>query len=287
MPEGDTIFRAARTLHQALGGKRVARFESVLPQLMRIDVDAPIEGRTVEAVTSAGKHQLMRFSGDLVLRTHMRMNGSWHIYRPGEVWRKPRSAMRILVATEDYVAVAFNVPVAEFLTAAQAERQMDLRKMGPDLLGETFDEEEARRRILARPGEQLGEVLLNQRVIAGAGNVFKSEILFVAGVHPFRLVSSLTDAELDAILRASRKFLVANVASKKGDGIVTYFGFRRTTGRSDPSQRLYVYSRGGQPCRRCASAVAFDRQGLHARVTYWCPSCQPETQPADASPIDR
>src|SRR5687768_9942251 len=131
MPEGDSIFRAARTLHRALAGKVVTRFESVLPALTRIDEDAPLAGRTVEEVSAAGKHLLMRFSGDLVLRTHMRMNGSWHIYRPGERWQRPAADMRIVVGTDDFVAVAFTVPVAEFLSARALARQPDLRRLGP------------------------------------------------------------------------------------------------------------------------------------------------------------
>ena len=122
MPEGDTIFRAARTLHRALAGKPVVRFETVLAQLSRVDDDSPIAGRTVERVRSVGKHLLVEFSGDLVLRTHMRMNGSWHIYRPGERWQRPRSAMRVVVETADFQAVAFDVPVAEFRTARALAR---------------------------------------------------------------------------------------------------------------------------------------------------------------------
>ena len=111
MPEGDSIFRAARTLHRALAGKVVTRFESVLPALTRIDEDAPLAGRTVEEVSAAGKHLLMRFSGDLVLRTHMRMNGSWHIYRPGERWRARRSDMRVVIETAEWVAVGFSIQI--------------------------------------------------------------------------------------------------------------------------------------------------------------------------------
>ena len=117
MPEGDTIFRAARTLNRALAGQAVVRFESVYPALTRVHEDTPVTGRTVESVTAAGKHVLMRFAGDLVLRTHMRMSGSWHIYRPGETWRRPRRDMRILIATTPFVAVAFNVPVADIMHA--------------------------------------------------------------------------------------------------------------------------------------------------------------------------
>src|SRR3954470_6605902 len=185
MPEGDTIFRAARTLRRALAGHAVVRFESVLPALTRIDEDAPIAGRTVEAVSAAGKHVLMRFSGGLVLRTHMRMNGSWHIYRPGERWLRPRRDMRIVVATAGYEAVGFNVPVAEFLSGKAIDRQPDLRLLGPDLLAEGFDEGEAVARLRARPANTIADAILNQRAVAGIGNVYKSEVLFLCGINPF------------------------------------------------------------------------------------------------------
>src|SRR5215203_1769946 len=126
MPEGDTIFRAARTLHKALAGQVIARFESMYPALTRIDHDRPLAGRTVESVAARGKHLLMHFSGDLILHTHMRMHGSWHIYKPGERWRAPARDMRVLVATAAYVAVGFNVPVAEFLTARELETHPSL-----------------------------------------------------------------------------------------------------------------------------------------------------------------
>src|SRR5688572_2452249 len=147
VPEGDTIFRAARTLHLALAGKEVTSFETVLPALARIHEDAPLTGRRVERVGARGKNVLMVFSGDLVLRTHMRMNGSWHIYRPGERWQKARSNMRVVVGAGEFVAVAFNVPVAEFLTARDLKRHADLAAIGPDFLGESFDVEEALSRI--------------------------------------------------------------------------------------------------------------------------------------------
>src|SRR4051812_23941222 len=147
MPEGDTIHRAARTLHAALAGQTVTRFETVFPQLARIDHQQPVAGRVIESVNAAGKNLLMHFSGDLHMRTHMRMNGSWHIYRPGERWRKRFTDMRIVLETAQWVAVAFNVPVAEFHNAHSLERQDDLLHIGPDFLAETFDAEEATRRI--------------------------------------------------------------------------------------------------------------------------------------------
>lgn len=272
MPEGDTIFRAARTLHRALAGHPVVHFESGYAQLARMD--PPLEGRTIEKVEAAGKHSLIHFSGDLVLRTHMRMNGSWHLYRPGEAWRHSRSRARIVIETDTFVAVGFDIPVAEFHTEGTLTRQEDLRKMGPDLLAEDFDPGEMFRRMRERPDQPLHEVLLNQRVAAGIGNVFKCEILFVCGVSPFAQVRALSDETLRELIAQSRKLLKANVTEGKADGIVTYFGYRRTTGRTNPEERLWVYSRGGQPCRRCATPISFAQPGLNARVTYWCPSCQ-------------
>jgi endonuclease-8 len=273
MPEGDTIFRAARTLNRALAGRQVVRFESVLPALTRVHEDSPLTGRTIESVTAAGKHVLMRFSGHLVLRTHMRMNGSWHIYRPGEKWLRPRRDMRIVVATDAYEAVGFNVPIAELLTSAGVQRQEDLRKMGPDLLGDSFDADEAMRRFRERPAIEIADALLNQRVVAGVGNVYKSEVLFLCGVDPCLRVDRVTDQQLRAILETARKHLKANVIDSTA-AIVTYRGYRRTTGRADPSERLYVYGRARKPCRKCGTRIEVRAQGPNARLTYWCPACQ-------------
>ena len=278
MPEGDTIFRAARTLHRALAGHEVVRFESVLPALTRVHEDAPITGRTVERVSAAGKHVLMQFTGDLVLRTHMRMNGSWHIYRPGEAWRRPRRDMRIVIGTAAFDAVGFNVPVAEFLDRRALARQDDLRAMGPDLLGEAFDATEAVRRFRARPELAIADALLNQRLAAGAGNVYKSEVLLLCGVNPFARVADVSDDHVRAILTTARKHLQANVIDPTS-AIVTYRGYRRTTRRADPGERLYVYGRAGKPCRRCGTPVQMQPQGPHARLTYWCPACQPPRLP--------
>src|SRR5690349_11091932 len=167
MPEGDSIFRTARTLHRALAGHEVVRFESVLPALTRVHEDTPITGRTVESVRAAGKHVLMRFSGDLVLRTHMRMNGSWHLYRPDEQWRRPRRDMRVLVATRAFQAIGFSIPVAEFLDAAALRRQPDLQLLGPDLLDPAFDAVEALRHFREHPTSSIADTLINQRVVAG------------------------------------------------------------------------------------------------------------------------
>jgi endonuclease-8 len=274
MPEGDTIFRAARTLNRALAGQVVTKFETQLPQLSRVDEDAPIAGRTVESVDASGKWIHMKFSGDLTLLTHMLMSGSWHIYRPGEAWQRGRQQMRVAVYTANFVAVAFQVPIAEFHTAATLRRHRSVVRLGPDVLGVEFDTEAAAARIASRPELEVGVALLTQSIVAGLGNVFKSEVCFASGVNPFRLVGSLTADELSALMTNARRFMLANVSDGSGDQIVTYTGFRRTTGRSDPSERLWVYGRRGDPCRRCGSAIESRKQGLDARVTFWCPQCQ-------------
>jgi endonuclease-8 len=273
VPEGDTIYRAARTLHRALAGRQVIRFESVFPALTRVQIDTPLTSQTIDAVSAAGKHLLMRFSGGMTLRTHMRMNGSWHIYRPGEAWQRPNRDMRILVATADYVAVGFNIPVAEFITAANMSRHEELRRLGPDLLAAGFDEGEAFNRIRARATEPIAAVLLNQRVLAGIGNVYKSEVLFICRVHPLTPVAQLDDERIRELIATARRLLLANVGTGLAP-MTTYTGFRKTTGRDNPRDRLWVYGRARLPCRRCGTAITIDKQGLDARLTYWCPACQ-------------
>jgi endonuclease-8 len=274
MPEGDTIFRAARTLHRALAGHTITRFETALAPLAQIDRDRPIAGRTVDKVEAAGKHCLMHLSGGLVLRTHMRMNGSWHIYRPGEKWQRPAHAMRIRMDTADWVAVAFNVYAAEFIAADRVGRHPTLGTLGPDLLGDV-DRDRAMALIRRSGGRPVHEVLLDQRVMAGLGNVYKSEILFMSRLHPDTPANALDEQKWIEIVELSQKLLRANVADGSGTQIVTYRGLRRTTGRMSPEDRLWVYSRGGKPCRRCGTRISSRKDGDDARVTYWCPICQP------------
>jgi endonuclease-8 len=274
MPEGDTIFRSARTLNRALGGKVVTKFQTQLPQLSRVDYDTPLAGRVVESVESSGKWLSMHFSGDLILVTHMLMSGSWHIYRPGERWQRSREQMRVAVYTEAFVAVAFQVPIAEFHTAESLRRHRGITRLGPDLLAEEFDFDNAAQRIAARPELEVGVALLTQSIVSGMGNVFKSEVCFASGVNPFRTVASLTPQELNALVANARKFMLSNVSDGAGDQIVTYTGLRRTTGRSDPSERLWVYKRRGEPCRKCGTAIVSYKQGIDARITFWCPQCQ-------------
>jgi len=267
MPEGDTIHRAARTLHAALAGQRIERFESVFPHLTRVDAERPIAGRCVERVEARGKHLLMWIDGDLVLRTHMRMHGSWHVYRPGERWQRPRHELRILIETLPYVAVAFTVPVAEFVAAKSLDRVGPVAELGPDLLSNSFDAAEACARLAARPDMEIADALLDQRVLAGIGNVFKSEVLFAARVNPFTLVRALPAEQLTRLVAIAARQMQANVGDSAPAG-------RRTTNRLDPSARLWVYGRRGLPCRRCGAPIQRARQGTDARATYWCARCQ-------------
>ena len=271
MPEGDTIFRAARTLHRALAGRTVTRFESVFPRLTHVDHDQPIRGRTIECVEARGKHLLIHFSGDLVLRTHMRMHGSWHIYQPGERWQRPRHQMRIVIETGVIDAVAFDVPVAEFATHAQLARTPALRDLGPDLLAPDFSVDEAVRRIEQRPEVSIADALLDQRAIAGIGNIYKNEALFVARVHPFDRVESLPRDTIEKVVTTAETLMKANVREGRRGGMTA----RTTTRRADPSSRFWVYERAGKPCRRCGSVIQRSKQGPDARSTYWCERCQP------------
>lgn len=275
MPEGDTIFRAARTLDRALAGHTVTHFESVLPKLTRVDVDKGIRGRSVERVEAQGKWLLMHFSGGLVLLTHLLMSGSWHIYRPGEKWWLPRRAMRVMLATEQIVAVAFNIQVAEFHTEDSLRRRAGFAALGPSLLATEFDPSEGVARLLAHPEMEIGNALLSQSIVAGIGNVYKSEVCFACGVHPFRKIASLTPDELSCLMATARKFMSANVTDASDSQIVTYQGLRRTTARGNPDERLWVYHRTGEPCRRCGSEIQSRKQGPDARTTFWCPQCQP------------
>ena len=272
MPEGDTVFRAARTLHRFMAGETVTRFESVYPAITRVVLDHRLIGRTIVSVSARGKHLLMSFSGGLVLRTHLRMNGSWHIYPAGERWQRPAREMRILICTARACAVGFNISSAELLTDRELERHTQLRSLGPDLLSDTFDHDEALRRIRARASDPIGDVLLDQRRVAGIGNVFKSEVLFLAGRLPFTPVGSLADSDLERIVEISREQLAANVMGRSQT--LSLASGRRTTRSLDPSAKLWVYGRAGKPCRRCGSPIRSKKTGPHARVTYWCPECQ-------------
>jgi len=255
MPEGDTIFRAARTLNRALAGRTVTRFDSVFSRLTRANDDLHIAGRTIERVDARGKHLLIWFSGDLVLRTHMRMHGSWHIYRPGERWQRPHADMRIVIGTPEFEAVAFSVPVAELTSARDLERDPAVRDLGPDILAEGFDAAAVAARIQAMADAEIAEALLDQHAVAGIGNIFKSEALFVARIDPFAPVGTLSREAVARIVDAARRLMRASATQRPAD--------------------FSVYGRAGRPCRRCGTLISRRKQGENARVTYWCERCQP------------
>jgi endonuclease-8 len=275
MPEGDTIFRAARTLHRALAGQLVTGFESNLPKLSRVDYDSPLEGRTVDSVNSHGKWMLMHFSRDLVLLTHMLMSGSWHIYRPGEKWQRKLADMRVVIKTEKIWAVAFNVPIAEFHNSDTLRRRPGFRDLGQDVLSTEFDPKQSAEDLRAQGDLEVGDALLSQSILSGLGNVFKSEVCFACKINPFRRIAELQVEQLACLVETARKFVVANVTETSGDQIVTYSGMRRTTGRSNAEERLWVYGRRNQPCRLCGTPIQSRKQGPDARATFWCPACQP------------
>ncbi len=278
MPEGDTIFRSARAMQRAIGGKVVTGFETGLATLARVDDQTPVAGRTIEKVEARGKWLLVHFSGDLVLVTHMLMSGSWHLYRTGEKWWMGRDRMRVALKTADWQAVGFNVPVAEFHTARTLERYSQVPKLGLDVLGDQYSVEAGVRRLkeygATHPEAEVGVVLLNQRVLAGLGNVYKSEVAFAAGVNPFRTMKTVTDRELEVMAEVAGRWMQVNVLDGAKDGISTYFGNRRTTGNSNRDERVWVYGRKGQECRRCGAVIEMRKQGEQARSTYWCPGCQ-------------
>jgi endonuclease-8 len=269
------IYRAARTLHRALSGRIVTNFETVFPALARVDVDQGVVGRTIERVEAKGKWTLIHFSQDLILLTHMLMSGSWHIYRPGEPWQCPLGDMRIAIHTAEILAVGFRIPVAEFHSSDSLRRRTGFNNLGPALLTGSFDENVAIQRLSSRPDLEVGVGLVTQSLIAGIGNIFKSEVCFASNVNPFRKIGSLHPDELRRLVSVAQKFLKANILTHSGDGITTHHNLRTATPNVDQADRVWVYQRKDQPCRKCGTAINAWKQGPMAQTTYWCPQCQP------------
>lgn len=266
MPEGDTIFRTADVLRAVLVGRPItAARAQPRPGLRRVPDLSVLVGTTVNDVRARGKHLLIGFDNGLTLRSHLRMSGSWHRYRPGEAWKRPMHRASAVLETAESVAVAFDTPVVELLTDADLRRSPPLRNLGPDLLGRDFDEAEALHRLRERDGEELGNALLDQRAVAGIGNVYKSEVAFLERLDPWAPVRRFENDELARSLRTARRLLRANVRG----------GARVTTASRARGEGLWVYGRGGRPCRRCGTLIRQGRQGELARLTYWCPRCQP------------
>ena len=267
MPEGDTLHRTAAGLAPHLVGRAVtaARVRAGGPQVQRV------VGATITSVEAAGKNLLIRFDNGLELRTHLRMNGSWHRYRPGERWRRPPARARLVLEVAGSVAVCFDAPVVELFETRAETLHPALSRLGPDLLAPDFDGAEARRRFRdpSRAETEIAVALLDQRAMAGVGNVYKNEILWIERVSPFVTVGSLDDATLDRLIATAHRLLNANVDARRGPERVTTGGDRTAPGP------VYVYGRRGRPCHRCRTPIAVTRQGTDLpRSTYWCPSCQ-------------
>ncbi len=264
MPEGDTIHRTAARLRPALEGKAIVRFEAT-----RSAHTGPRPGAVVESVEARGKHLLVHFDDGWVLQTHMRMTGSWHLYRTGERWQKPPHQMRALVEvgpdpdnTDDrgWIAVCFSAPVVELVRAPRTDH------LGPDLCRPDADLAEAVRRMARLdPTTELAEVLLDQRICGGVGNVYKSEVAFAHGLHPLTPIGAIPEAHRAELVTTAARLLQHNLSTSA-----------RTT-VPGPAGSLAVYGRKGEPCRRCGTPIRRAVTGPQARSTYWCPRCQPET----------
>ncbi|MGW6918570.1 DNA-formamidopyrimidine glycosylase family protein [Kitasatospora sp. NPDC054939] len=274
MPEGDSVYRAADRLHRALAGQVLTTADLRVPAHSTAD----LTGRRVLEVTPRGKHLLARLEGGLTLHTHLRMDGRWEVYRPGERWAGgPGWQIRAVLGTEQDTAVGYRLPVVELLRTADEPRAVG--HLGPDLLGPDWDQSEAVRRLLAHPGRPLGEALLDQRNLAGIGNVYANELCFLAGATPWTPVGEL--ARPDRLVERARQLLDAN---KLRPGHIT-------TGDTRPGHRHWVYGRAGRPCPRCGTLVRTADQGRppQERIAFWCPYCQrgpaPEVRPVrDARP---
>jgi endonuclease-8 len=257
MPEGDTVFLAGKRLHDALAGKELMRGELRHPRWIEHD----LTGRTVLEVATVGKHLFTRFDDGTSLHSHFRMDGTWHLYRPGRPWRGADHQIRAILGVADRVAVGFRLHDLDLLPTDREDTWVG--HLGPDLLAEDWGPDHAveiERLLRTHPDREIGAALLDQRVACGVGNVYKSEVLFVCGVDPFTKVAALdTDTRRRLITTASR-LLRANLGTNQ---------------RTTVPGGLAVYGRNRQACRRCGTTVRTRRQGEHARSTYWCPTCQP------------
>ncbi|MGW0466008.1 Fpg/Nei family DNA glycosylase [Streptomyces sp. NPDC003027] len=272
MPEGDTVWLAARRLHSALAGRVLTRSDLRVPRFATAD----LTGRTVFDVTPRGKHLLTRLEGDLTLHSHLRMDGSWQVYATGERWRGgPAHQIRAILGNDEHTAVGYRLPVLELIRTA--EEPDVVGHLGPDLLGPGWDPVEAVRRLTADPARPLGQALLDQRNLAGIGNVYACELAFLTAVTPWLPVGELPPGVPERLVATAHRLLEANKDRP----------VRRTTPARRPSEGLYVYGRRGRPCLRCGALVR--KAELGDRVTYWCPGCQkgpssPPAPPTSSSP---
>jgi endonuclease VIII len=261
MPEGDTVWRAARQLQEALAGQVLTSSDFRVPRYATTD----LTGRLVTAALSRGKHLLIRVDGGVTVHTHLRMDGSWRI-RPAGGYPARDHRIRLILANQEWQAVGYRLGLVEVLPTAREARAVGY--LGPDLLGPDWDAGEAVRRLLATPARAAGEALLDQRNLAGIGNVYKAEVLFLRGVHPWQPIADVSD--LPGLVELARRMLEAN--KDRVDRVLT----------GDPARgaQTWVYGRAGRPCRRCGESIRRADQGpvLEERITFWCPRCQPPVE---------
>jgi endonuclease-8 len=263
VPEGDTVYRTARRLERALSGHDLVRSDFRVPQLATTD----LAGSTVTETISRGKHLLTRIAADddrWTLHTHLKMEGSWRVFRADERWDRPAHQARVVLATAERQAVGFSLGIVELLPTA--EEHSVVGHLGPDLLGPDWDESEALRRLLAEPARPVGPALLDQTNLAGIGNMYAAELCFVSGVHPLTPVGEVPD--LTRMVRRAKQMLELNKTRAT----------QSTTG--DLREPMWVYRRDQAPCRRCGTTIRVEMTGGagRERATYWCPSCQPAAQ---------
>ena len=273
MPEGDSLARIAVALRPHLAGRTVTLARARLPG----PVISKVVGKRIASVDTAGKNLLIRFDGGLELRTHLGLHGSWHRYRPGETWRRPVSRASLVLAVPGAVAVCFDAPVVELFETRAEPVHPVLASLGPDLLADELDLAGilARLQDASNREREIGDILLDQRVLAGLGNVYKSEVLFLEKVNPFTRVGRLSTARLEAIVKRGRELLVYNARAGAAAGRATTVD-PKTGARLAPTL-LWVYRRTGRPCHVCGTAIASAPQGSELpRTTYWCPTDQPD-----------
>jgi endonuclease VIII len=260
MPEGDTVFRAARELHRALAGRTLTRTDFRVPRFATAD----LAGEPVREVVARGKHLLHRIGDDWTLHTHLKMEGSWRVYLDGARWNRPAHEARVVLEADRVQAVGFALGVVELLRRDAEDDAVG--HLGPDLLGPDWDAAEAARRLAAAPERPVFVALLDQRNLAGLGNVYANELCFLRGLDPHRPVGEVGD--LAPVIDLARRLIVTNRDRSA----------RVTTGVDRAGQRVWVYSRGGQPCRRCGTRIRSGELGADAlseRFVWWCPRCQP------------
>jgi endonuclease-8 len=258
MPEGDTVWLTAQRLRECLAGRTLTSGELRVPAHATVD----LRGIDVVDVVARGKHLLIRLGDGRTLHTHFRMDGSWHLYRPGAAWRGgPTHSVRAVLGNDEWTAVGYRLPVVDLLPTS--EEGALLGHLGPDLLGADWDPQEAVRRLQADPTREIGQALLDQRNLAGVGLIYQSESLFICRVNPFTPVSSVAD--LPAVVDTAHRLLRRNAPRTS----------QATTG--DDRRPHFVYGRAGRACRRCGATVRTAKQGEppRARDAYWCPDCQP------------